>query len=197
MSDSVSHSSSGTKGLAIKVTASLTVLLALLVTAFAYAVKFLVSDLNAVGVTVEPSAILSYTKPLTYMGLSILALVLCAAVPALTMKGRALRPWVYSLTLSAGFVLGSAFGFLSARHLVQSRLASSALSITARRYAILTFSNMLKAGLLFTVIGGFAGMYLNAKSENRNALGIALLLACLLVILAYVFFAGPGAAPLN
>jgi len=181
------------KSLALKITAGLTVLLGLLITAFVYAVRFLENDLSSAGVNVESSAIFSYTKPLMFMGLSILTLVLCAAVPVIVMKGRVVRPWIYSLTLSAGFVLGSAFGLLSVRHHVQSEL----VSIGARQYAALVFANMLKAGLLFTIIGAFAGLFLSAKKENRKGLGIALLLACLLVVLAYVFFTGPDTTTLK
>jgi len=182
-----------TRNLALKIAAGLTVLLALLITAFAYAVRFLVSDLSAAGVNVEPSAIFSYTKPLMFMGLSILVIVLCAALPPILFKGRVVRPWIYSLTLSAGFVAGSAFGLLSVRHHVQSAL----VTIGARHYAALVFSNMLESGLLFTVIGAFAGLYLSAKKENRKGLGIALMLACLLVVLAYLFFAGPASGGPN
>jgi len=181
------HKTGRAKSVALKITAGLTALFALLITAFVYAVRFLANDLSAAGVNVESSAIFSYTKPLMFMGLSVLALVLCAALPPIVFRGRVVRPWIYSLTLSAGFVLGSAFGLLSVRHHVQSEL----VSIGARQYAALVFANMLEAGLLFTVIGAFAGLYLSAKKENRKGLGIALLLACLLVVLAYLFFAGP------
>jgi len=176
------------KSLAIKIALVLTALLGLLITAFAFAVRFLVSDLAAAGVSVEPSAIFSYTKPLMYMVVSILTLVLCAALPAIVMKGRVSRPWLYSLTLSAGFVFGSAFGLFSVRHYVQTEL----VSIGARMYASLAFSNMLEAGLLFTVIGGFAGLFLGSSKENSKALGIVLLIACIVVMLAYMFFFGPS-----
>jgi len=181
------------KALAVKIAAVLTVLLGLLITAFVFAVRFLVSDLGKTGVAVEPSTVFSYTKPLMFMGFSILALVLCAALPVVLMKGRVERPWLYSLTLSAGFVFGSAFGLFSVRHFVRSEL----VSIGARQYATLAFSNMLEAGLLFMLIGGFAGLFLGSKKENSKALGIVLLLACIAVLLAYMFFFGPSLSRLN